>query len=48
LRCGGLRGRTPQLKVRNVDVAPTVLEILGVEPAPTVDRVVLEKILRRR
>jgi hypothetical protein len=32
--------------VRNIDVAPTVLEILGVAPAPTVDGEALRKILR--
>jgi predicted AlkP superfamily pyrophosphatase or phosphodiesterase len=33
-------------EVRNIDIAPTVLEILGVRPAPTVDGRVLRKILR--
>jgi arylsulfatase A-like enzyme len=34
--------------IHNVDVAPTVLEILGVSPAPTVDGTVIEKLLRWR
>jgi len=33
--------------VRNIDIAPTVLEILGVAPAPTVDGEVIGKILRK-
>ena len=33
-------------RTRNIDIAPTVLEILGVTPAPTVDGRVLEKLLR--
>ena len=32
--------------VRNIDIAPTVLHILGVTPAPTVDGQVLAEILR--
>jgi hypothetical protein len=34
-------------RVRNIDVAPTVMEILGVQPAKTVDGRALERILRR-
>jgi len=34
--------------MRNVDVAPTVLEILGVAPAPTVDGEVISEILNRK
>lgn len=34
--------------VRNIDVAPTVLELLGVAPAPTVDGAVIPKILRKQ
>jgi arylsulfatase A-like enzyme len=33
--------------VRNIDVAPTVMEILGVQPARTVEGRPLERILRR-
>ena len=33
-------------RVHNIDVAPTVMEILGVAPAPTVDGEVIPKILR--
>jgi arylsulfatase A-like enzyme len=33
--------------VRNIDIAPTVLEILGVEPAPTVEGMVLHEMLRK-
>ena len=33
-------------RVRNIDIAPTVLQILGVEPAPTVDGTVIPNILR--
>jgi predicted AlkP superfamily pyrophosphatase or phosphodiesterase len=32
--------------VHNIDIAPTVMEILGVAPAPTVDGEVLDRILR--
>ena len=39
------RGRK-LLRARNIDVAPTVLEVLGVEPAPTVDGRPLRKLLR--
>jgi predicted AlkP superfamily pyrophosphatase or phosphodiesterase len=39
------RNRTVQL-VRNIDVAPTIMHILGVTPAPTVDGVVLTQILK--
>ena len=34
-------------KVRNIDIAPTVLEILDVEPSPTVDGRVLRKALEQ-
>jgi len=34
--------------LRNIDVAPTVLEILDVPPAPTVDGEVIPKILHKR
>jgi hypothetical protein len=34
-------------RVRNIDVAPTVMEILGVQPARTVEGRPLERILRR-
>ena len=34
-------------QVRNIDVAPTLLDILGFSPAPTVDGHVLTRILRR-
>jgi arylsulfatase A-like enzyme len=33
-------------RVHNIDVAPTVLAILGVPPAPTVDGAVLRAALR--
>jgi hypothetical protein len=33
--------------VRNIDIAPTVMEILGVAPAPTVDGAVIPKLLRK-
>jgi arylsulfatase A-like enzyme len=33
--------------VYNIDIAPTVLEILGVTPADTVDGAVIERVLRR-
>jgi Type I phosphodiesterase / nucleotide pyrophosphatase len=33
--------------VHNIDIAPTVLAILGVEPAPTIDGSVLQDILRK-
>ncbi len=39
-------GRT-LLGARNIDVAPTILELLGVTPAPTVDGRVIPRILRR-
>ena len=39
------RGKTLD-RVRNIDVAPTVLEVLGVAPAPTVDGAVLRAALR--
>jgi len=32
--------------VHNVDIAPTILEIFGVTPAPTVDGAVIRKILK--
>jgi hypothetical protein len=32
-------------EVRNIDVAPTVLEMLGVAPAPTVDGEVIDRAL---
>jgi len=35
-------------RVHNIDVAPTVMEILGVAPAPTVDGEVIPKILREQ
>jgi predicted AlkP superfamily pyrophosphatase or phosphodiesterase len=38
------KGKTVDV-VRNIDVAPTVLEILGVAPAPTVDGEVIVEIL---
>ena len=34
-------------ETRNIDVAPTILEILGVAPAATVDGVVIPKILKK-
>ena len=34
--------------IHNIDVAPTVTEILGVTPASTVDGVVIPKILRKQ
>ena len=34
--------------IHNVDVAPTVMAILGVAPAPTVDGAVIPKILRKQ
>jgi predicted AlkP superfamily pyrophosphatase or phosphodiesterase len=34
-------------RVRNIDVAPTILHLLGVEPGPTVDGRILQEILRR-
>ena len=33
-------------KMRNIDVAPTIMDILGVEPEPTVDGSVIDQILR--
>jgi predicted AlkP superfamily pyrophosphatase or phosphodiesterase len=33
--------------VRNIDIAPTILDILGVPPAPTVDGQVIQKMLRK-
>lgn len=33
-------------KVRNIDIVPTVMKILGVEPAVTVDGKIIQKILR--
>jgi len=33
--------------VRNIDIAPTVLSILGVTPAPTVEGEVLKEMLRK-
>ena len=33
--------------LHNIDVVPTVMEILDVAPAPTVDGEVISKILRR-
>jgi hypothetical protein len=41
------KGKTVDV-VRSIDVAPTVLEILGVAPAPTVDGEVISTILRGR
>jgi arylsulfatase A-like enzyme len=35
-------------QVRNIDVAPTLLEILGFSPVPTVDGRALTGILRRQ
>ena len=32
---------------RNIDVAPTILDILGVPPSPTVDGHVIPKILKK-
>ena len=34
--------------IHNIDVAPTVMDILGVAPAPTVDGAVIPKILRKQ
>lgn len=34
-------------RVRNIDVAPTVMKILGVPPAPTVDGAVIRRILEQ-
>jgi len=34
--------------IHNIDIAPTVMEILGVTPASTVDGVVIPKILRKQ
>lgn len=39
------RGRTVPL-VHNIDVAPTIMQILGVTPAPTVDGTALANVLR--
>ena len=33
--------------VHNIDIAPTVLEILGVPPAPTVDGTAILKMLKK-
>ena len=33
-------------QMRNIDVAPTIMEILGVEPEPTVDGSALNQILK--
>jgi len=33
-------------RVHNIDIAPTILEILGVPPGPTIDGKILHKILR--
>jgi len=35
-------------RVRNIDVAPTIMHLLGVSPSPTVDGRVLEEILNGR
>jgi predicted AlkP superfamily pyrophosphatase or phosphodiesterase len=35
-------------RVRNIDVAPTIMHLLGVKPAPTVDGRVLEEVLSDR
>jgi predicted AlkP superfamily pyrophosphatase or phosphodiesterase len=44
-----IRHRENKLKVvRNIDIAPTVLKILGVAPAATVDGRIIPKILRDR
>jgi hypothetical protein len=42
-----LKQGKPIERVRSIDIAPTILEILGVEPAPTVDGRVIPKILKR-
>jgi type I phosphodiesterase/nucleotide pyrophosphatase len=42
-----LKQRRRLRDVRNIDVAPTVLEILGIEPAPTVDGEVIDRALER-
>jgi predicted AlkP superfamily pyrophosphatase or phosphodiesterase len=39
-------GKTVSL-VHNIDVAPTIMHLLGIEPAETVDGRVLREILRR-
>jgi hypothetical protein len=41
------QGRTLD-RIRTIDIAPTVMEILGVRPAPTVDGRVIPGILRNR
>jgi predicted AlkP superfamily pyrophosphatase or phosphodiesterase len=40
------QGKTIKV-VRNIDIAPTVMEILCVAPAPTVDGTVIPKILKK-
>jgi arylsulfatase A-like enzyme len=42
-----LKQRRKLFLVRHVDIAPTVMEILGVLPPPTVDGEVLSKILKK-
>ncbi|MGH8532995.1 MAG: hypothetical protein ACREV1_09800 [Gammaproteobacteria bacterium] len=41
-----LKEGTEIRKVRNIDIAPTVMKILNVEPAVTVDGKVIRKILK--
>jgi hypothetical protein len=41
------RGETVRV-VRNIDIAPTILHILGVAPAASVDGEVISRILRKR
>lgn len=42
-----IKRRKPLKSVRNIDIAPTVLELLGVSPATTVDGEVIPRILKR-
>jgi predicted AlkP superfamily pyrophosphatase or phosphodiesterase len=41
-----IRNRQTVQRVRNIDVAPTIMHLLGVQPSPTVDGRVLEEVLR--
>jgi hypothetical protein len=42
----GFRRRGTAVHVRNIDVAPTIMRLLGVQPGEDVDGRVLEEILR--
>ena len=42
----GIRQDKTVRRVRNIDVAPTIMHLLGVKPSPDVDGKVLEDVLR--